>query len=328
VKNTKALVGQILIFVAVVAVSVGFVYAVYIVGSQTAAEILFRDELSSFSLVADTVVNSPNCLLYVETKNIAEETQVMAHRGVIDWSKASDSIKGCARKGAYIWNAVVVDETAIEESYGEFSLETVEFIQGLSNPLELWDLVKDLSNPADISLRIVEIGGGAVSDVGEVASLLGSIDDNTKRINGIPSGCVEIGKRSFPVIIKRRDKFDKGKVEVSVASKNAIVTTAKAGLVFDIVILNTGTCAGEYNIAVSIVNSTSDQQSNIPIILGIPPATSTVMQYTATTPSINVNETAIRKISVPNQNLAGYSLKIEISPKDIPYYTKIYRENL
>src|SRR3989338_1720776 len=106
-KNNRGLVGELLIFLVVVTIATGFIYVVYLSGNQTAAEVYFKDDLRSVSLIADAVINTPNCLLYVEKDILFQPPKTISNRNTIDWQKVSDSKKGCVRKGPYLWNAVV-----------------------------------------------------------------------------------------------------------------------------------------------------------------------------------------------------------------------------
>ncbi|HIJ98188.1 TPA: hypothetical protein H1012_00045 [archaeon] len=108
-RSNKGFVGELIIFVAVAAIAAGFVYTVYLSGNQTAAEVYFSDDLRSISLVADAVVNSPNCLLYTEKDLLFQPPKISSTRGIIDSTKISDQKKDCVRKGPYIWNAKVWD---------------------------------------------------------------------------------------------------------------------------------------------------------------------------------------------------------------------------
>ncbi len=303
-KNTKAQVGQILIFVAVVALSAGFVYAVYITGNQLAAEIFFKDDQSSFSLVSDAVVNSPSCLLRTETKDVASEKILAARRGVIDWNKAASSLKGCVKKGPYLWNAAVKDETQLDKD-----------LKGINS--KLIKLVEQYPRDEDIVQLALKAQEAGVSndDLGKIADIKNSFAQNRKEIKSYDSSkCNYVGKRSIPVIINRIDHFDKGSVEISVASKDLTATLSRKTKEYEATIKNIGTCKSQFKVSASIINTETGELED-PL-------------KTETTGEIEVNKTATFKVEMPDYDLKDKSIKIEISPSDIDYYIKIYKEKL
>ncbi len=251
-KNNKGIAGQLLIFVIVVAIAAGFVYFIYKSGNQIAAEAYFNDDLSSISLIANAVVNSPSCLLYTEAYTPAKGSPFfLFNRWVIDWSKIGDSKKSCVKKGPYIWNAAVEDST--DSSKGEIK----------------------------------------------------SYDTST---------CSELGKRSFPVIIKKSGAVHNGKITVSVASKDAIAAFAKSGKEVKITLLNSGTCTSFFTISAKIINETSG--STIP--------GAEVSCNPSTTASLMPKQSSEIVCSIPDIGVSAYALKAGISPEGMDYYSKEY----
>lgn len=66
------------------------------------------DYESSISLIAEGIVNSPNCLLDVEGELLK------SNRDVISWSKVETFSTDCFRKGPYDWEATVKDKDETE----------------------------------------------------------------------------------------------------------------------------------------------------------------------------------------------------------------------
>lgn len=254
-KNNKGLIGQLLIFVVVVAISSGFIFAIYKSGNQTAAEVFFNDDLRSVSILADAIVNSPNCLLYTENDTSFQPPKIVASRGTVDWEKIIPKKAGCARKGPYLWNAAV----------------------------------KDLDEKRDRE-----------------------INSYSKDV------CNNLGERSFPVLIKKGSKFNKGKATVSIASKDALATFSRAAGVISVALKNTGSCDSKFKITPTIINATS----------GDPISELQVACLPAGSASLKRGKVATLACALPPVDLSAYDLKIEISPDGMEYYAKEYRIGL
>ncbi len=252
-KNKKGLVGELLIFLVVMTIAAGFIYVVYLSGNQTAAEVYFKDDLRSVSLVADGIINTPNCLLYTEKDLLFQPPKTVSNRNTIDWQKVSDSKKGCLRKGPYLWNAVVENS-------------------------EIKDEKREIKNyDAD--------------------------------------SCSEIGKRSFPILIKKGADLDSGKATVSLASKDAIAAFSKKGTELTIAVKNSGSCPSNFKINPTIINPTSGEIAfNYPI---------TCNGYE--TGNLEKGKDAKFLCTIPQGIPTSSNIKVEISPSDMSYYSKEYR---
>lgn len=89
-----------------------------ITGSHTSS-IVKQDHRASISLIAESVVNSPECLLYTETEIIGDDSVQKTFRNIIDWEKVDNIVDDmenyCIEKGPYKWKATILNKDTSEE---------------------------------------------------------------------------------------------------------------------------------------------------------------------------------------------------------------------
>ena len=156
IKNNKGLIGQLLIFIVVVAISAGFIFAMYKSGNQTAGEVFFNDDLRSVSMIASAVVDSPNCLLYTEQDTASQPPRVLSTSGVIDWDKITPEKAGCARKGPYIWNAVVEKSSGVQKTISSFDKADCPELGSRSLPVIIRDSGNSETGKATVSVASMD----------------------------------------------------------------------------------------------------------------------------------------------------------------------------
>lgn len=111
--SRKGFVGEIIIFLFAVTLVAIVILSLHGVEAENVGLISKGDFESSAAVIAEAVVNSPDCLLYTETLDIWGNKLMDSRRNVIDWSKAEDIDYQCVSKPPYVWKFQVSDFDSI-----------------------------------------------------------------------------------------------------------------------------------------------------------------------------------------------------------------------
>ena len=290
-KNQKAQesgLGDLIIFVVIGALVAGFVWFVYITGNQVSAEIMFRDDASSVTLIADAVANTPNCLLNYETKNIAGNNVLAAQRGVVDWDKARAAKADCVKKGPYIWDAVLLDETLLKEQLIEAKEKN-----------DLANLLFAFTN------NIAQIKGipAECSPISKVKTPV-----LIKRGQSLHRGILNVSMASTDVAIT--DWKRKGNAISLVVISTGSCQPDKVRI----------------NMKASIVETDTDLPSGMPIT--VVSISNLFAPQNGEAVEINIPAVSPILVQLPDESLEGTSLKIELTPEFNPGFTKTYLINV
>ena|GEM_PF-5499407 len=145
-RNKRADLLEIMIFMF------GIVIVILVIGATTNAMgrqseiVVIREIDSTISIMADAVLNAPECALYVEEADI-EGAEPVLHKGVVDWDKLYDipieaepedmpKVEGatanadCVTKGPYVWRLAVKDLEKNETKYISSKCDATVGIRG------------------------------------------------------------------------------------------------------------------------------------------------------------------------------------------------------
>ena len=118
----------LLIFVVIAILVAFFVWFIFITGNKVAADTLFKEDAGAVTLIADGIINTPNCMLAYEKENIAGTDVLVAHRGIVDRERAKNAKPDCVQKRPYVWNAVLVDDLELEKGLVEKGVDNVNAV--------------------------------------------------------------------------------------------------------------------------------------------------------------------------------------------------------
>jgi len=104
-------IGLLIMFVIIIGVGIGTMFMIKALTNLNIVHYLSRDTTASTSLLIESIVNSPSCLL---ASSADSEGNFYYQRNVINWSKVDTAVNsvgfGCMVKPPYVWKLKVADK--------------------------------------------------------------------------------------------------------------------------------------------------------------------------------------------------------------------------
>ena len=107
--NKKGDIGDVVFFMIGIGILVGVLLTSVSTVSSISTSSKISDYPASVSTIADAIIGSPNCLLYVTQAKVGTTEYLSLDRGIIDWGKISSARTNCIGKGPYVWKVEATD---------------------------------------------------------------------------------------------------------------------------------------------------------------------------------------------------------------------------
>ena len=121
--NRKGSLGDVIFFAVAIGILGASIYFSSSISARGTSYIKYSDMENTMSMLAESIINSPSCLLYTKTVNVNGQEVLETQRNLISWDKASDQSRAtCIKKEPYLWEAEVYDNKKSDSVViGEFA---------------------------------------------------------------------------------------------------------------------------------------------------------------------------------------------------------------